>query len=111
MALTADYTGVRDWNTIRGNEAVTRDTLALMTMAVGMYEITEANARDFYARVSFWEKVNGAQRYDDGTPVYLTPEDILRFIGLRTNASPMTEAKYRNHVWNTHKRFNVPHSL
>lgn len=108
MALTWDATAVRDFDQLTDDERVTREALIFATMAVGMGEITEDNAQEFYTRLSFWEKVNGAYRFGDGEALYFTPEDVKRFIGLRTNVFPkMTKAKFHKHVFETHERFNV----
>lgn len=112
MALTSDWSEVADYKTLTNDERVTLDALIWATMAIGINSITLANAREFFARVSFWEKVVGAYRISaEGKSLYLTPEDVLRFVGLRTNASPLTITKFRNHAYAVHERFNVPSSI
>lgn len=108
MALTWDRTEVKDYDKLTDEEWTLNESLIWATMAVGINVITVENARDFFARVSFWEKVIGAYRFNEAGPVYITPEDVLRFVGLKTNATPLTKAKFRNHVYETHERFNVP---
>lgn len=110
MALNFDWTKT-DFSATDDNDRVTADALVWATMAIGMNEITEANARDFYARLSMWEKVVGAYRNMDGKPLFFTPEDVLRGVGLHTNASRMTKAQFYKHMWEVHERFNVPRAL
>jgi hypothetical protein len=111
MALTFDATNVRDFDSLTEDEKVTYNSLIWATMAVGMNTITEANAREFFARASFVEKVNGAYRVSQDGPLYFTPEDVLRFIGLRTNATPMTITQFRKNMWESHTRWNVPRNF
>ena len=111
MPLTWDSTACDLPDTLSDDDAVTRESLIFATMAVGMNTITVENAREFFARASFWEKVNGAYRYDSGGSVFFKPEDVLRFVGLRTNASTKTKAQFYKSVWESHDRFNVPRSM
>lgn len=111
MPLTWDATEVADYDNLTDDECVAREALIFATMGVGINHITEDNAREFYERVSFIEKVNGASRHgwEDGehVPVYFTPDEIRRFIGLRTNASVLTKAKFKTNVYEGHVRWNV----
>lgn len=111
MGLSWDATKVEGFDSLTENEAVTRDALVFSTMSVGIREITVENARQFFARVSFWEKVNGPMRVGDGESLYFKPEDVLRFVGLKTNASTLTDAQFRKNVWESHERWNVPRSI
>ena len=77
--------------------------------AVGIQHITEANASDFYVRVSFYEKVNGTflnmlnEDESDWEPHPITPEHVRSLIGYRTNTPTMTEVQFRNHVYKNYK--------
>lgn len=69
-----------------------------LCMIVGVPSITEKTAEKFWLRVHEWEAVNGpiltnGHRY--------TPEDVTRRIGLRTNASSLTDAAWRKKVQTT----------
>jgi hypothetical protein len=116
MPLTFDWTET-DFDKDNQSDVNTADCLVWLTMAVGINHITVENAREFYARASYYEKINGPYRYhidpDTNQKVddYFTPEDILRAVGLKTNASVMTKAKFYKHMWEIHERFNVPSSL
>lgn len=62
------------------------ETVIFATMWVGMGEITEDNADEFYARFKIAEKSGGPFMFMDGEDYEFTPEDIIDHIGLRTNA-------------------------
>lgn len=114
MPLTWDSTAVE--GDLSENDLATRHALTFATMGIGINRITEDNAREVYARLSFYEKVNGAYRFatdenGETSPLFFSPEDVVRFIGFRTNASPMTKAQFYKNVWLSHERWNVPSSM
>lgn len=112
MSLNWDATRVEGIDDLTDNERGTLQALCFSTMAVGMNKITTENAREFYTRASFMEKVLGASRRGfDGEkdfPVFYSLEDIQRFVGLMTNASPLTDAQFRKNIWESHLRWNIP---
>jgi len=67
------------------------ESLIWFTMTAGLRsEITEENAADWFARISFYERLHGSWCYkrDENKKVVedrFTPEDIVRNIGLTTN--------------------------
>jgi hypothetical protein len=64
-----------------------------------MNEITEDNWREFYARLHLLELMNGAYAHTPNGPYYITREQIKRRIGLRTNASALTQLQFtKRHV-------------
>ena len=69
-------------------------TIILATMIVGMNEITIKNHGQFYNRIHLVEKVNGTFFYDLRSPVFITIEDIIRLIGVKTNASKKTKSQF-----------------
>lgn len=87
------------------------------TMAVGINRVTEDNCLDFYKRVNFYERLNGAYRFGTDTdtgetsPVMFSAEDVVRLIGLKTNASPMTLAQFRKNQWDAHDRWNFAYGF
>jgi hypothetical protein len=75
-------------------------TIVFATMSVGMPRITEQNAREFYARVSIWEKLMGAGTHDaDLNPIYISTADVRAHIGVSTNANAMTTPQFRKFVF------------
>lgn len=83
-----------EWNVLQ--------SVIFTSMYVDMGSITEANWEDFYARTYAWERVAGSAlcRWEDDTkiPVYLTPGDIHKWIGLSTNVMTTTEAKFKGKI-------------
>ena len=76
------------------------ETFIWLTMIVGISEITDKNAQEFFTRVSFEENLLGPMRkHKNGKGVYVTFEDVKRHIGLRTNASPYTKSKWLSKVY------------
>ncbi len=98
MPLTWDLTGTKDIDLIRSkDEWGITETLIFCTMHTGIGTITEANADEFFARVAILERLNGnmllATRDGKRIDRPLTPLDIHRRIGLKTNASFKDETR------------------
>lgn len=118
MALAWDATACDLPTPLDDNLSNTRQSLIFATMVVGINEITADNARDFFLRVNFYERLMGAYRFavdtekpDEGAqPLLFTYEDILQFVGLRTNAGRITDAQFRKNMWENHLRWNAPRS-
>lgn len=93
MSLNWDITRVKgdpkEW-TPEQNDSTT--VIIWATMVIGMGEITEANAQDFWLRLDMYQKVTGGW-----TPA-VTPADVRRLIGLRTNVSKETDAAFRRRM-------------
>lgn len=101
-----------DWNItkckINNTKDITDDewnvlqSVIFTSMYVDMGSITESNWEDFYARTYAWERTAGSAlcRFegDKKIPVYLTPEDIHKWIGLSTNVITTTEAKFKSKI-------------
>lgn len=66
-------------------------TLILLTMSIGMGEITEDNHREFFTRVALYERLFGASRSRFNgkarVRVHFTLAEIREHIGLTTNVS------------------------
>lgn len=107
MALTIDYskTNIDPTN----NDAyLLLDALTWATVLIGINEITAENADEFFARVSFHERVLGTfrKRYNetDMEDFYLTADEVRLGIGLSTNAARLTKSQFIKGVWETHER-------
>lgn len=87
----ADPDFILSKNTDDNTEWIKTECLIFFTMNAGLRsDVTVESAPDFYARIHFWEKLNGAFVFafdeNDGRVEYpFTPEDIQRRIGLSTN--------------------------
>lgn len=108
MSLNFELSGIPEWETTcytgtgddRRLSGVT-ETLIFATILVGYGRITEANVDDFVLRIAQHQAAAGPlmRGWDDEAkafvPVPVTAADVRRHIGLRTNASPKSAAKWR----------------
>ena len=104
MALNWSLDKIRDFDTVcvepRGVDGAkvlssVTETLIWATMATNINAITEKNADEFYARLSLWERLNGSlRRNPDLTDRPTTIEEVRAHIGLGTNATNMTRARW-----------------
>ena len=78
------------------------NALIWTTMVIGMGRITKENAHEFFARTDTVQQATGQLCYavDEGemNPYMITHADIVRRIGLGTNASSMTKTQFFKHV-------------
>jgi hypothetical protein len=98
MPLTYDMTAVKDWETLNNSspaELAKSHYLCFGLMAVGVGTITEKTWNDAYVRLHILDKIVGPLFSNpDGSPAYLTPADIFRRIGYKTNASDFPFTKF-----------------
>ena len=90
------------------------EVLTFFTMTCGIPKITKSNWKEFYLRVSMWEKAMGCFCYmivreneeDEGRKVedFFTMEDIYKHIGLATNAATKTKTQFLKALWDTYER-------
>jgi len=121
MALNWDITKVyRHKNLYRKetimNEAVFKlkepfNTIIILTITVGINNITEENHLQFYNRVNLIEKLYGPLFYKSTSkkPVakYVTVEDVKRMIGLKTNAANISKAKFLKNQLSNFSNYNI----
>ncbi len=69
-------------------------SLVFATMVIGVNEITKKNWAKFYARLNFWERVNGSYLLKKGKPFLISAEEVKRHIGLSTNARVFSDTKF-----------------
>lgn len=112
MALNWNVGKVKDFKTVCYNadgkvNAVT-ETLIWASMIIGVSDITEKNAEEFFFRISMREKLHGALRRDwsgeNPVDVFVTWDEVKAHIGLGTNATNMTRAKFIKHTVNMFER-------
>lgn len=102
MSLDWQLTKIRDYETVclvddgTGRQILNPRTNALIyaTMAVGMGDITEKNAPEFYARVRYWDLLHGI-RPDER----ITPADVWAHVGLHTNVSMEGNEQWLRRIW------------
>lgn len=107
MSLNWDITKVHDTESLTENDRVTLDSLIWASIPVGIAEITEDNAYEFYTRLAYYERVAGAGRHKDGESIYMQPGDVKRFIGLKTNVSRKTKTVFQRDMFDFFTRWKV----
>lgn len=99
MGLHWDVSKVADEHRlVDGEMSPVTHALIMLTLSTGIGEITEATAPEFYARVTYAERIYGSFVSvvdEDGgikdRPITLT--DVLNHVGLKTNASFDVESR------------------
>lgn len=106
MPLTYDFTQVKDWDKL--DSSVT-NTMPWLAMVIGMGEITEKNAEEFYARIHAHEKLtNMFMRLTTDTgfePYFITLETVRKYIGMRCNVAYITPAQFTKRLWSTYRDY------
>lgn len=109
MSLNWDATRVEGIDNLSENDRVTLDALIWASIPVGLTEITEDNAFEFFQRLSFHEKIGGACRNnvedDKIVPLFFEAGDVKRFIGLHTNVTRKTRAQFYKDSYCFHERW------
>jgi len=110
MALNWTIERCDEWKQlIEDSEWGVTNALIWTTMIIGLHEITAENADEFFARTDTAQRGTGELCYKDTAtpettnpskwvPYMITHEDIVRRIGLGTNASRMTKTQFLKHM-------------
>ena len=105
MALTWNIGNCNDHKSLQTeDEWPITNALIWATMSVGIRDITEKTIPEFYARLSVWEKIVGPMLYGKDEETGKLEErgvevaDLVKRIGLHTNASSMTRAEWRKNL-------------
>ena len=69
--------------------SVKTEQIIWLTMSVGIGRITEKNWEKFYTRAYAWQRINN---HDSDN--IIKAKDVYDHIGLRTNASSLTDSKF-----------------
>lgn len=77
------------------------ETLIWRCMAVGLRGITEQNLQKFIERSAMWEYVHGGAK--------VSAESIAKHVGLTTNVSNETDARWRSQLVRTIERNSSAH--
>jgi len=114
MALTWDLTKINNHEEICWDEKPDgtgtlnsyTEGVIFLSMFIGIGDITEDNASEFYSRAHFYESLFGAfvRSHDDGVKkdCYITPRIIESHIGLHTNAGKETELQWSKRMVKIH---------
>lgn len=101
MALNYQLGKIKNFNDVcyDGNSMKnTAQIIIFLTMSIGINRFTKENIEQVFNRISLMERSGGTQtgafRMRDREPVYFTLEELKEFIGLETNASPLTSSQF-----------------
>jgi hypothetical protein len=105
MSLNWSILSVRDHEAVNFNPLKPEEIhpvlhyLIFACIPVGMSGITEKNKVKFFERISIYQRMCGpAIKFAGGVQVYVTMEDIERYVGLSTNVSNETDAWFFKNV-------------
>ena len=89
MSLNWNIENVKDYKelTDSDDESVVTQVIVFGTMGVGIGEITEKTAEEFFIRLRIWENLFGPSLIMNGEPTKITFAQVQRRIGLTTNVS------------------------
>lgn len=85
--VTIDPNNPENWHPVA-------DALVWLSLHCGYAEITLKNVDKVIARIMAYQAVAGAFLRHKGAPLYLMPTDIRRFVGMRTNVTPLTDTQW-----------------
>lgn len=101
MALNADYRKIENYEglyrEVEGGKELAQpwETYILLSIPVGLGEISEKNLDEWWFRLCVLEKLHGKFFKDgDGKEFGFAYADLRRLLGLRTNASKLTRKQF-----------------
>ena len=108
MALWYDLTAVEDreekyphWLNTDGRKTMNdvTNTLILVSIITGIPVITKKNSEEVFTRIRMSEMIHGGYFLDgDGGYRNITLQEVTDHIGLKTNASDITKAKFNGYM-------------
>lgn len=109
MSLNFNYANVADKDVVCTDPSDENkyhpvfDALIWLSMVCGYNKIAEDNCAKVYTRIAQYQAVVGAYlgyAGEDGerVPLYITLEDVRRYIGMHTNVTSMTDAQWNKRL-------------
>lgn len=98
MTLNYDSTKCNPQFPKDDNDSLLREVLSIGSISYGIQTITKGNAEKVFNRIQRIEKVSGSWRQRDGQPVYVTLDEVKRWIGLSTNCSPLSDKQFNEKI-------------
>ena len=93
MSLDYDLRGIPGFEQL---DPGLTECVVFMTMFVGIDHLTEATLPEFFKRTKVWERAYGPIR---ANKTLLTEAEIKGFVGLKTNAAPLSREQFKRNVW------------
>lgn len=103
MSLNWELKDIADWQSVcrtpEGRLAPVTEALIWTTMAVGIGDLSEKNAGEFYARMKLLRALDGGIGvYDETGERAITADEVRAHIGLWTNATTEKRDAWVKHV-------------
>lgn len=109
MPLNYDFTDIDSWEELHrdSNQLAMSSMLALNMTNIGMRNVSDSNWKEVFRRIHILEHATYPSLQTHSTapyagdlyePYYYKPQDINRRIGLKTNATVMSNDKFNRHV-------------
>jgi len=101
--LNFDFSDVADWPRVCTHPSKDEwhpvaHTVALLSMACGFNEIATKSLQEVTERIMHYQLVTGPALSTKAGGLYITPADIARLVGLRTNASKIPTGQWALHL-------------
>lgn len=74
------------------------ESLIFATISIGIPKISKENCTEVFARLTMLETIYGPPFQAKDGPASYTLEDVRKHIGLGTNATPFTKAKFHGNI-------------
>lgn len=101
MPLRYELSNIKDFETVclMPDGELKVITEVLIKTAVGISRITDTNAAEYFERLCLLAAVEGAPAiHGDGTPWFITQDDVNAHIGLDTNHTSVSAARFRRAI-------------
>jgi hypothetical protein len=102
MSLNYDLGGIENYKELlnpEGEPKQVTETLIWLTMTIGLEKITHQNWQDFYLRVYMYEKLFDPFLSTKEGMRPITPKDIQRHIGLKTNSGSISYTQFLKRIY------------
>jgi hypothetical protein len=116
MSLDFDYSKCKDWRAASTDPIDPErwhpvgNALVWASIPCGFNTIREDNVDRIWTRIAVMQALGGAFLGTSDGPLYLTRDDVVRYIGLSTNASAKTDAEFYMMVAGTVRDGNFGHN-
>ena len=97
MPLNMDFTKIKNFEELHSDkwELILSESIGFLTTVVGIGNITVGNAEEVAARITVHENSSAPML---GESYHISYDDVVKRVGLSTNATPKTEAKFKKDV-------------
>jgi hypothetical protein len=110
MSLNWNLEDIKDWESVcrddDGKQSPVTHALIMVTMGLDLPGITEANVDEFAWRLDMYQRMFGpllvGVENDEFVKIPVTTEDVRAHVGLATNVSPVSRAKWLKRMTDLH---------